>query len=145
LKGLNGILHGTLDGQFVTAACAHMDATAETIVYAGAGHPPALLLRKSSAEINELAENGLFLGPFRHASYQNIRTPFYQGDRLLLYPDGIVEATFADGEPFGPERLRAFLAKRGNSDPAALAKDLTHAVSTHEQEDDLTVVVVDAC
>ncbi len=61
LLGLNGILNGMLDGQFVTAACAHIDLEAHTIAYAGAGHPPAILVSRASGELIELAENGLFL------------------------------------------------------------------------------------
>jgi sigma-B regulation protein RsbU (phosphoserine phosphatase) len=144
LDGLNGILNGVLDGQFVTAACAHIDLAAHAITYAGAGHPPAILFRRTSGEILELAENGLFLGPFRNASYANVRTPFNRGDRLLLYTDGIVEATFSDGEPFGPERLRKFFATQGDSELAGLANALMNTVSIHEQEDDLTVVVAEA-
>jgi sigma-B regulation protein RsbU (phosphoserine phosphatase) len=144
LAGLNSVLNGMLDGQFVTAACAHIDLAAHAITYAGAGHPPAILVRRSSGDILELAENGLFLGPFRNASYTNIRAQFNRGDLLLLYTDGIVEATFTDGEPFGPERLREFLAAQGHSEPAGLADALMNTVSVREQEDDLTVVVAEA-
>jgi sigma-B regulation protein RsbU (phosphoserine phosphatase) len=144
LAGLNSILHGMLDAQFITAACAHIDLAAHAITYAGAGHPPAILVRRSSGDILELAENGFILGPFRNASYTNICTPFHRGDRLLLYTDGIVEATFIDGEPFGPERLREFFAAQGDSEPAGLADALMNTVSIREQEDDLTVVVAEA-
>lgn len=143
LAGLNQILAGVVDGQFVTAACAHLDLAGAVITYAGAGHPPALL-RHASGEIAELAENGLFLGPFRHAKYQNIRAPFQQGDSLLLYTDGIVEATLADGEPFGDARLREFFAARGAGEPAGTADALLQAVARPEQEDDLTVIIAAA-
>jgi serine phosphatase RsbU (regulator of sigma subunit) len=90
LAGLNSSLSGLVAGQFVTAACAFIDLAEQTVTYAGAGHPPSLLLRKGSAEVIELAENGLFLGPFRHAKYTNVSTSFTQGDHLLLYTDGII-------------------------------------------------------
>jgi sigma-B regulation protein RsbU (phosphoserine phosphatase) len=144
LTALNGILNGMLDGQFVTAICAHIDLEAHAITYAGAGHPPAILVRPASGDVLELAENGLFLGPFRNASYTNARTPFVPGDCLLLYTDGIVEATFSDGEPFGPVRLREFAAAQANSKPAEFANALMNTVSIHEQEDDLTIVVAEA-
>jgi serine phosphatase RsbU (regulator of sigma subunit) len=133
-----------LDGQFVTAVCAHIDVAAHAITYAGAGHPPAILVRKASGDVLELAENGLFLGPFRNVSYTNALAPFDLGDRLLLYTDGIIEATFSDGEPFGLVRLREFAAAQVNSQPAAFVNALMNTVSIHEQEDDLTVVVAEA-
>ena len=144
LTALNSILHGVLDGQFVTAICTHIDLPVHAITYSGAGHPPAILVRRASGEVLELAENGLFLGPFRNVSYANARAPFDPGDRLLLYTDGIIEATFSDGEPFGLVRLREFAAAQGNSEPAAFANALLNTVSIHDQEDDLTIVVVEA-
>ncbi|MBZ5621669.1 MAG: serine/threonine-protein phosphatase [Acidobacteriia bacterium] len=41
----------------------------------------------------ELAENGLFLGPFQHARDNNVSASFTPGDHFLLYTDGIIEAT----------------------------------------------------
>ncbi len=110
-----------------------------------AGHPPALLVGRLPGEIQELAENGLSLGPFRNASYKNVSAPFNYGDRLLLYTGGIVKATFSDGEPFGHERLRGFAAGHSKSEPATFADALIKTVSIREQEDDLTVVVAEAC
>lgn len=144
LTALNSILQGVLDGQFVTAVCTHIDLAVHAITYAGAGHPPAILVRRASGEALELLENGLFLGPFRNVSYANARAPFDPGDRLLLYTDGIIEATFSDGEPFGLVRLREFAAAQVNSEPAAFANALLNTVSIHDQEDDLTIVVVEA-
>lgn len=86
----------------------------------------------------------MFLGPFRNASYTNMRAGFHCGDRLLLYTDGIVESTFTDGEPFGPERLRQFFAAMSDTEPAGIADALMKTASVGEQEDDLTVVVAEA-
>jgi sigma-B regulation protein RsbU (phosphoserine phosphatase) len=144
LTALNSILNGVLDGQFVTAICTHIDLAVHAITYAGAGHPPAILVRRASGDVLELAENGLILGPFRNVPYANACAPFDPGDRLLLYTDGILEATFSDGEPFGLVRLREFAAAQGNSEPAAIANALLNTVSIHDQEDDLTIVVLEA-
>src|SRR5260221_14385695 len=72
LSRINSALNGTLDRQFVTAACAHIDLVERTVHYAGAGHPASFLWKSSTRELIELAENGLFLGPFRTATYRNI-------------------------------------------------------------------------
>ena len=66
LAGLNSILNGVLDGQFVTAACAHIDLGAHAITYAGAGHPPAILFRQTSGDMLELADTGR---DFRRSSH----------------------------------------------------------------------------
>lgn len=139
LANLNATLAGQLDGQFVTAACAYIDLAAGSITYAGAGHPPALLVR-GNGEVVELAENGLMLGPFRQARYSNITDTFRSGDKLILYTDGIIEATLDNGDQFGMDRLKEH-ARSGSSDLVAFADRLIAAVSRPIREDDLTVVV----
>jgi sigma-B regulation protein RsbU (phosphoserine phosphatase) len=140
LTNLNAILAEQLDDQFVTAACAFLDLEAGRITYAGAGHPPALLVH-SNGEISELGENGLMLGPFRQAVYGNVTAPFATGDKLVLYTDGIIEATVA-GQQFGLDRLKDFA--RHPSGFSTFADRLIAAVTGPIREDDLTVVVAQA-
>jgi sigma-B regulation protein RsbU (phosphoserine phosphatase) len=142
LASLNANLGALLDQQFVTAACASVDLASHTVTYAGAGHPPALLV-KAGGEVNELNENGLFLGPFRQASYNSISAPFESGDKLVLYTDGIVER--ADGgEAVGRERLRQFAHEWRATDPESFIGELFAAASGPPREDDRMVVVVQA-
>jgi sigma-B regulation protein RsbU (phosphoserine phosphatase) len=141
LAGLSLMLRGSLGGQYITAACAAVDTEAGTVIYAGAGHPPSLLLRGGSGEIVQLAENGLFIGPFPNAAYSNISVPFRRGDTLLLYTDGITEAVGSDGQEFGRERLEHFLRTTQNASPSAVVKQLFQQISTPTQQDDLTVVL----
>jgi sigma-B regulation protein RsbU (phosphoserine phosphatase) len=144
LTGLNAMLQGMLDGQFVTAACAFIDLEAHTVTYSAAGHPPALMARRANSAVLELAENGLFLGPFAKAAYTNRRVAFDRGDKLLLYTDGIPEATLAGGQPFGDEGLARFLMEHRSSEVSRFADDLIRSASGPVQEDDLTLVIAEA-
>ncbi|HTU47993.1 MAG TPA: PP2C family protein-serine/threonine phosphatase [Bryobacteraceae bacterium] len=141
LTGFNSMLRDVLGGQYVTAACASVDVFARQVTYSGAGHPPSLLFRRSRGDLLQLAENGLFIGPFPHATYTNISVPFESGDKLLLYTDGIIEATAPDGEQFGRDRLMQFLLDTNNLEPADLIGRLFAKISTTAPEDDLTVVL----
>ena len=141
LTGLNLMLRGSLGGQYVTAACAAIDIEARSITYAGAGHPPGLLLRKETSSVLQLAENGLFIGPFPHATYSNFSVPIQSGDALLLYTDGIIEASASDGEEFGRHRLELLLRNSAAQQPGAFIDALFRAISTPEQRDDLTAVL----
>lgn len=118
------MLRGSLGGQYVTAACAAIDVAAQVITYSGAGHPPSLLLRKNGGGITLLAENGLFIGPFPHATYSNMAIPFRSGDKLLLYTDGILEATGPSGQEYGQERLGQFLRDAEQLEPTELIEQL---------------------
>ncbi len=141
LAGLNAMLRGSLGGQYVTAACAALDTEAQTVTYAAAGHPPALLLRRQTGEVMPLAENGLFLGPFPQATYANLSVPFEPGDKLLLYTDGILEAARPDGQEFGQKGLEHFLQNTKHLEPAEFIEQLFRKISTPPQQDDLTAVL----
>ena len=141
LAGFNRMLCDVLQGQYVTAACAHVDMGAKMVTYSGAGHPPSLLLCKNRGELIELAENGLFIGPFPQATYKNVSAPLESGDKLLLYTDGIIEAKTSDGEEFGRERLMNFLLTMKNLDPADLIGGLFSRIASEAPQDDLTVVL----
>lgn len=143
LTGLNLMLQNGLGGQYVTAACASIDTGARVITYAGAGHPPGLLLRRHTMEVVHLAENGLLIGPFPNAAYTNISVPFYHGDKLLLYTDGIVEASGPDGHEFGGDGLESFLLKTAEQRPREFIECLFQKISTTAQQDDLTVVMAE--
>lgn len=89
----------------------------------------------------ELAENGLFIGPFPQATYSNLSVPLQSGDALLLYTDGIVEANVSNGEEFGRERLGQLLLESAAEKPAEFIDLLFRKITTPEQQDDLTAVL----
>src|ERR1700722_9481774 len=101
LAGMNAILCGNTQDQFVTAAYIHLDAAARTFRYSAAGHPAMLLLRHG--EVTEIVENGLILAAFDYATYTEITRPLEAGDRFLLYTDGVIEADNSRGDAFGQD------------------------------------------
>lgn len=142
LASINAMLGSSLGDQYVTAACVALDLAANTLTYAGAGHPPALLLEKDKGKVTKLAENGLLLGPFPHATYANASAPFGPGDELLLYTDGILEATGPSGQDFGLENLERLMRDSSDLQPAEFIEQLFRKIATPEQQDDLTAVAV---
>jgi hypothetical protein len=150
LDGMNRILTGQLDLQFVTAICIYIDMTTGTLRYSGAGHPPLLIQQKDSNQCISLQQNGLFLGQFTDATYSSAERLLATGDRILLYTDGILEATNANDEEFGENSLYEFLAQHGelpaeNFADALLAAvgDWTNLGRDESLDDDLTLIVID--
>jgi phosphoserine phosphatase RsbU/P len=90
LRAVNKALCGSTQGQFVTAAYVYLDAEQGELGYAAAGHPPMLLLRQG--QVCAIEENGLMMGVFSSAPYSSTKRALAQGDRLLLYTDGVIEA-----------------------------------------------------
>jgi serine phosphatase RsbU (regulator of sigma subunit) len=89
-----------------------------------------------------LDQNGLFLGPFPNATYENMSLSFGTGDTLLLYTDGITESPGVDGEEYGRQRLQEFLIKCNGSEPTLILDRLFQEIKRGPIEDDLTAVVV---
>jgi len=143
LSGMNSALFGNTQEQFVTAAYVHLNAESRELRYSAAGHPPMLLLRKS--EIIEVKENGLMLASFDFAVYSTATRRLEPGDRILLYTDGIVEASNASGDFLGHAALCELLRKTAGFSSSEAADSIMSSVQqwAAKQEDDLTVLVCD--
>jgi sigma-B regulation protein RsbU (phosphoserine phosphatase) len=143
LASMNRALCGNTQGQYVTAACVHLDAETRSLRYAAAGHPAMLMLRNGA--VTEVSENGLLLAATDLATYAEITLPLQPGDRFLLYTDGLVEARNAHGTLLGEDALSAaFLAAaRLTPDKAADYMIATAERWAKSQDDDLTVLVCD--
>jgi phosphoserine phosphatase RsbU/P len=143
LAGMNSALLGNTQNQFVTAAYAHLDSQSHELRYSAAGHPPMLLLRQGT--VREIEENGLMLAAFDFAKYSNVTHRLEQGDRLLLYTDGIVEAADASGKFFGQDSLSELLRQTSTLPPSEAADRIIATVGqwAATQDDDLTILVCD--
>jgi sigma-B regulation protein RsbU (phosphoserine phosphatase) len=150
LAGLNSILYGNMQGQFVTAGYVYLDVKKNQLAYAGAGHPPLLVWRSREKKAVAIEENGLFLGAFPSCVYHAVASSFEPGDRCVLYTDGILEAPNPQGEEFGNERLRDFLAANAHLPAQEFCDALLVRIEqwcgrreSEDQHDDLTLVAVD--
>jgi sigma-B regulation protein RsbU (phosphoserine phosphatase) len=96
----------TTGGAFVTAMYAVYDPAARSLTYATAGHPPPRLKRCEDGSIFSLdAVGGLPLGIVADETYPQHTEQLHVGDQLIIYTDGITEATNPTGEMYGPQRL----------------------------------------
>jgi phosphoserine phosphatase RsbU/P len=148
LYGMNSILCGNLQGQFVSAAYLFLNPAQKILTYAGAGHPPLLVWRSRDQQIESLEENGFPLGIFSDGRYSAKAVPLAHGDRCVLYTDGLLEAPGRTGEEFGLERLKTFLAEHAAMPAQALCDKLIQRLAqwcdpAQQAHDDLTIVVVD--
>jgi len=143
LAGMNLALLGNTQNQFVTAAYVHMDSQAAELRYSAAAHPPLLLVRNGA--VRQIEQNGLMLAAFSFASYSTEIQKLEAGDRIVMYTDGILEASNAAGDFFGLDALCDLLTKTSQSSPSATADTIISAVRrwSTKQDDDLTVLICD--
>jgi len=129
--------------------CYH-DPIAHTLSYVNAGHYPPLLTRKggsngSKVEISRLHVGGPVLGVLPDARYEQAKLQLSPGDFLVMYSDGLVEATNPSGEEYGEGRLRELIArlteKSADDIRRAILASLAAFSGAAELRDDLTIVV----
>jgi hypothetical protein len=89
----------------VTVFSGWYDVARRRLRYACAGHPAPLLFRRRTGEVVRLETGGTFLGVFHDIRFEEGQVDLEPGDLLLLYTDGIVEATDRAGRSLGVERL----------------------------------------
>lgn len=92
--------------RLVSVCCAIIDVEAATVSYSSAGHDPPLLVRAGSKEVVVLEQGGLVMGVEPEVSYGEETLPLEPGDTLVLYTDGVIEASDAGGRQFSFEELK---------------------------------------
>jgi serine phosphatase RsbU (regulator of sigma subunit)/predicted ester cyclase len=128
---------------FVTCFYAILDPKSCSLRYANAGHDLPYLHRNGDAE--ELRARGMPLGLMPGMSYEEGEVSLGEGNCLLFYSDGLVEAHNPKGEMFGFPRLRAFVAEHGEKrwlEEALLEELYSFVGESWEQEDDITLVTL---
>lgn len=131
---------------FVTAIGLTVDVSTGVISYASAGHLPPFVV--SSAGESRPLEDGssTALGIFDETTYANVTYTLERKSSLVLYTDGILEATDEAGHQFGFARLRGALERKPlSTEPLAdnLLAALRGFVGRAPQYDDITLLVVE--
>lgn len=132
---------------FVTVWLAIIDIKTGKGVAANAGHEHPVIRRAGGQYELVIYKHSLAVAAMDGVRFKEHDFELHPGDRILVYTDGVPEATNADNELFGPDRMIASL----NKDPEAkitdvlsnLKKDIDEFVGDHEQFDDMTMLVFD--
>jgi len=133
--------------QFVTAFYGVLDATNKTLAYTNAGHNPPLLM-DSDGTTRYIERGGLPLGMFKDTRYYEYYLAVEPGQILVLYTDGVTEATSPDGEEYGRERLentvRQHRELRSRDLINFLHKDIMSWTGSIGAGDDITFFIIKA-
>ncbi len=134
---------------FVTAFFGRLDPQTRTLSYASAGHNPPLLYRPSTNGTAWLKPTGAAIGLMEDYRLQLENVQLQEGDTLLLYTDGIIEALNPQGnEQFGYDRLAEIIQQNEALPANELTQKIRQAVNdfTHGSllADDITLIVCKA-
>jgi sigma-B regulation protein RsbU (phosphoserine phosphatase) len=115
--------------------------------FSSGGHNPALLIR-ANGNVERLGPAGPALGVLPAVNYEEDIRRFAEGDLLIVYTDGLVEARDPQQRFYGIDRLArvAVQCRRDNAVriKARLLADLDDHCGTQLQRDDVTLLVVRA-
>jgi serine phosphatase RsbU (regulator of sigma subunit)/catechol 2,3-dioxygenase-like lactoylglutathione lyase family enzyme len=144
LQSVNRLFYeNTADSAYATFFFADYDEAARRLRYANCGHLPALLLRHDGT-VEKLHSTGTVLGLFKEWDCPAAECPFYPGDTLVLYTDGVTESFNAAEEEFGEQRLLEVLQQHRELPAAGLLASVVEEIqkfSPYEQHDDITLII----
>ena len=142
---LNETLHANaIRGMFVTTLVGKLTPATRLVEIASAGHCPPLLLKADGTASKLDTAAALPLGILRKVAYTQSRMILEQGDRIVVYTDGLSESRSEEDGGMFDEKLLALA-----TGPAPTARDLLDRLIAAErahrgagpQLDDLTILV----
>jgi serine phosphatase RsbU (regulator of sigma subunit) len=133
----------TLPNQYATlvAARAWPDGRVEIC---NAGHPFPLVVREADVEVLETSD--LPIGLFGSEAFTLTELLLARGHGLVIYSDGVSEATDLSGREYGADRLRGLIGQRKGINASALVaacrEDLEEFRRGADKTDDVTLFVL---
>jgi PAS domain S-box-containing protein len=133
-------------GMFITVAAARIDTNLRRMVFAGAGHPPAMLVRRGQSPLL-LESRSAILGALPDAvdTTSNLELHLEQDDRIVLYTDGITEVFNSRGEMLGIEGVREIVRQASALPSEEMKQGILDGVAAWRngpQTDDVSLVLV---
>jgi sigma-B regulation protein RsbU (phosphoserine phosphatase) len=131
---------------FVTMFLGVLNVKSGTFSYCNAGHNPPLVRRRDGAVHGLSERHGPVAGAVPGIAYRESETILRPGDLLLMYTDGVTEATSTALELFAEARLTKVLEGRDDFTVNTVIDDTLAAVHAFEagaeQADDITLLAL---
>jgi hypothetical protein len=133
-----------LPNRFATLVYLEVCAQSGSIRLLNAGHLPPIVLRGERLE--ELPTGSMALGMLPEATFSEQCVELADGDTLVVFSDGLTEATNDQEDFFGEERLRAQLEQLARTSAKNIGTRLVAAVDEFvgdaRPHDDLSLIVL---
>ncbi len=146
------ILADTKKSVFITMTYVILDVISRKIRFARAGHEPLLVWNEEEEKKPRIYQpNGIALGLVDDKVFEVLEeceVQLREGDTMMLYTDGVVEAMNDKGEEYGPDRFLGHL--RANRKLGAEKQihetlgDIHRFTGGIPQQDDITIVAIKA-
>ena len=138
------------DGDFITAVIAMFDLNDSSVTIARAGHNWPLYYCAQTGTIEELKPRGISIGLMDNELFSNQleekKIYLNQGDFLLLYSDGVTEATNSQNRMFETSGLKTVIAECVHESSGNIISQIDSRlhkfVRSDELQDDATMVAI---
>ncbi|HEY6947008.1 MAG TPA: SpoIIE family protein phosphatase [Candidatus Acidoferrum sp.] len=144
-NSLNSLVwKNTHTDRFITLFYAQLDMPTRRLRYVNAGHNAPIVVHADGSH-ERLEEGGGVLGVFAEQSYALGIAQLALNDRLVLFTDGVTEASNPQGEEFGEQGLLSLLEKHRAWPAAAIQEKIAAAItefSGGHLADDATLLVL---
>jgi sigma-B regulation protein RsbU (phosphoserine phosphatase) len=136
--------------RFASLFWGYYEPESSTCRYINAGHLPMLVIRNTKHEgisVKRLSDGGPVLGIVEWGNYRQGSVRVEEGDLLILFSDGVLEAMNAAHDPFGEHRLLDAIRKCVTDSPVEIQRAVQSALSAHvgggehEKTDDRTLII----
>lgn len=145
-KANNQLTSDRKTAMFVTAVVAILDPETGSLICANAGHNPPMVIRSTKGKVDRIPHGGIALGVTDDCQLKDYCTILAPGDSLLLYTDGLTDASNSSAEAFGEQRLINLLKKLNKTPAEELLEKVDLTVRQFCQDepaaDDLTMLAV---
>ena len=133
-------------GMFITVAAASIDTHLRRMVFAGAGHPPAMLVRRGQSPLR-LESRSAILGALPDAvdTTPSLELQLEPDDRIVLYTDGITEVFDSRGEMLGIEGIQEIVRQTSSLPPHEMKQGILDGVAAWREgpaTDDVSLMLV---
>jgi serine phosphatase RsbU (regulator of sigma subunit) len=132
------------DDMFVTAFYGVLHLDTRHLTYTRAGHDRPLFLHRDGT-LDVLPGAGRFIGMLDDLVLEECSIDLHNGDRLIMYSDGVVDARSAADERYGTDRLAEVVKARPTAGAEAIVATIMDSVLTFQgntpQFDDITLLV----
>lgn len=143
----NMLCDSNSEGLFITAFEGVLDLVTGEFRYANAGHEPPYICKQGEGYEAYRIKAGFVLAGMEDLRYREGSLQLSAGDRIFLYTDGVTEATDAENQLYGSERLHRVLNDHLDANPeallAAVKADVDHFVGDAPQFDDITMLCME--
>ena len=133
-------------GFYFTMFLAIIDFAGMEMDYVNCGHPWPIFIHGNDP-LEELSTEGMPIGTASKIQFEEKRRPISARDRIILYTDGVTDASDVHGDTFGRERFLNIIEETKTSALEDQADALCIAVRDFKQharrEDDLTLVILE--